>query len=661
MAAEATAPMPVSTNTPIIVTASRANRTTTEMPANVTVITADTLRDSGAGNVVTALETLSGVYFRHNADNPGQAEISMRGFGENSFGRVLVLVDGQRLNNADMSNPDWLRIPVSAIDRIEVLHGGQTILYGDNAEAGVINIITRQPTDKPVTTLSATVGSDNTLAGHIGHSGAISGDTRYTSDLDWSRSNGTRDNSGFNDTDARGTLTHDWTEHFATTLAAFYTDDYSEMPGPLYLAQLRQNPDHSNTPYDNVTATTFGGSLGANGQLDADSHVEGQFSASHRDVRSEYYSLPSFSVSTLDTYTFSPRYINTDDIAGHRNSLLAGVDLGLNVLDIRSYTNVTRTIQTTDATLERANAGLYAQDEFWLTDQLAFTLGGRGEIYRYHSDVTDVFGGTSETYERVYRQSALDAALLYKPVESLRLFARAASIYHDPFLDELTGAYGFISSFGATPPSGMNLDLKPEVGHQYDLGANAELSKNWSAAASLYCLDLQDEIAYDPATFANSNIPHTRRYGTDTSLTWQQQGVGMASLDYNYVDAFQDYGAVSGKQIPLVPAQTITLHGEIDLPLDLAALGTVRGVSAQYMGDDYTHESPRLPTYGTLDLGLRYRPHALDGFELLIGVDNVLDKGYANSGYDYGAPFAPWDVYYPAPGRTWKVTASYRF
>ena len=660
LAASSALAAPATTNAPIIVTASRANHTVSEMPANVTVITADNLRDSGVQDVVAALETLSGVYFRHSSDNPSQAEISMRGFGENSFGRVLVLVDGQRLNSSDMANLDWLRIPVSAVERIEVLHGAQTALFGDHAVAGVINIITHQPSDQPSSSVSVTVGSDHTLAGHLGHSGSI-GDTRYTADVDWRKSDGYRDNSGYNDTDLRTTLSHDWTDLFSTTLAAFYTDDHSELPGTLSLSQMRQDPRQTNTPFNNGTTHTGGGSLSCVGQIDADSRVDALFAASQRAVQSDYYSLPSFSESTLDDYTFSPKYTCTEDLSGHRNSFLLGLDLGLNVLDIQSYTNVTKTFKTTDATLQRANAGAYVQDEFWLTEQWALTLGGRAEIYQYHSDVADVFGGTSSTSDRTYRQSALDAALLYRPIQTVRLFARASTIYHDPFLDELTGAYGFISSFGATPPSGMNLDLKPEIGHQYEIGANAELSKQWTGAFSLYCLDMKDEIAYDPVTWGNDNIPRTRRYGADTSLTWQQQGVGLVALDYNYVAAFLASGNNADKQIPLVPAQTVTLHGELELPFDLAALGTVRGASAQYLGDDYIHESPRLPTYGTLDLGLRYRPHALAGFELLVGVDNVFNKIYANSGYDYGAPFGPFDVYYPAPGRTYKVTASYRF
>ena len=656
---------PVTTNAPIVVTASRANRTAAEMPANVTVITADAIRDTGAQNVVSVLETLGGVYFRHSSDNPGQAEISMRGFGENSFGRVLVLVDGQRLNTADMANLDWLRIPVSAVDRIEVLHGGQTALYGDYAVAGVINIITHQPSDQPSTTVSATVGSDNTFAGHIGHAGSV-GDTRYTADIDWRKSDGYRDNSGYDDTDVRTTLSHDWTEKFSTELAAFYTDDHSDLPGPLTQAEMRQDPRQTKKPFDNATIRTVGGSLGFNGQIDADDCLSGMFAASHRTMQSDYFSLPSFTDSTLDTYSFTPHYTCDTPIAGHRNNFLAGVDLGMDVLNLQSYHDVTHAQQTTDATLRRANADVYVQDEFWLTDKLALTLGGRGEFYRYGSDVADdvTTNGTANGNDRVYRQSALDAALLYRATDKLRLFARVATINHDPFLDELTGAYGFVSSYGATPPSGMNLDLKPEIGHQYEVGANLEVAKEWSAALSFYRLDMRDEIAYDPATFSNSNLPQTRRYGADASLTWQQQDVGLVSVAYNYVDAFLAAGDYENKQIPLVPAQVVTVHGELELPFALSALATVRGVSAQYLGEDYGHESPRLPTYATLDLGLRYTPHALAGLELMVGVDNVFDKIYANSGYDYDAPYGYnplYNAYYPAAGRTWKVTAMYRF
>lgn len=649
----------LTTNAPIIVTASRARSTAAEMPMNVTVITAAAIRDSGAQNVVDALEKLGGLYFRHSSDNPGQAVISMRGFGENSYGRVLVLVDGQPLNTVDMSNPDWLRIPVDAVERIEVLPGGQTALYGNNAVAGVVNIITHQPGSQASTSVSATVGSDHTFAGHIGHSGSIDDTVHYTADVDWRKSDGWRDNSDYENTDVRAAITKEWTDRFSTDLAAFYSDNRSGMPGALTIEQMRQNPRQAKSALDTldeVSSRTTGGSLGFDGQVGTDGRLDGTFAISHRTVNSDYFSLPSFLDSTLDTYTFTPHYTLDADLSGHRNRLLTGVDLGFNAYDLKGSSDYNRSFTTTDATINRANAGVYLQDEFWMTDQLALTLGARGEVYRYTADMTDFSSGSPASVDRnrVYRQSALDAALLYRPTECLKLFTRVSTLYRDPFVDELTSPYGY----GPV----MYTDLKPEIGHQYEVGSSLALDKEWTAALSFYRLDMQDEIATDPITWAQRNLNETRRYGADASLTWQKRNTGLVSVSYDYVDAFFAAGDNTGKELSQVPAHVVTTHGELDLPLDLAALATVRGVSAQYLGGDDAHDQPRLPTYATLDLGFRYRPHQLAGFELFAGVDNVFDNIYANQGGFYRAwNNTVYDSYYPAPGRTWKITASYRF
>ena len=647
---------PVTTNAPIVVTASRANRTIEELPGNVTVITADAIRESGVQNVVSALETLGGVYFRRNSDNPGLADVSMRGFGDNSHGRVLVLVDGQRLNSADMASLDWLRIPVTAVDRIEVLHGGETALYGNYAVAGVINIITHQPSDHPSTTISATVGSDNTFAGHVGHAGNV-GDTRYTADLDWRKSDGWRDNSHYENDDMRATLSRDWTQGFSTDLSAFYTYNIYGMPGTLSRSQMAQDPRQTNNPRDEAATRTLGGSLGCDGQIDADSRLACDFSATRRAIISDTFSYFSFTDSLLDNYAISPRYTLDSDIAGHRNHLLVGVDLGMDVLSLQSYGDLARTLpnKNTDATLRRANAGAYLQDEFELTRQLSLTLGGRHEIYRYSSEVQDVFDSTSSEGDTTYHQTAGDAALVYRPADQVKLFGRVASLYRDPFLDELTSAY-YYGGFGPA----MAMGLQPETGRQFELGGSAALANEWTAELSAYRLDMRNEIAYNPATFMNSNLNNTRRYGTDATLIWARKGVGLVSATYNYVDARFSRGPNEGNQIPLVPPHVLTVRGELELPCDLTAMAAAHAVSGQFLGNDNANQDVKLPTYGTLDLGLRYHPHQVEGLDVLVGVDNVFDTIYANSGYSQlgwgGNP-----AYYPAAGRTWKVTAMYRF
>jgi len=107
---------PIAVLPTVIVEASRIKRTAEELPQSVTVITADQIKTSGAGDTVQALEKLGGLYFRKLSGNPAQTEVVMRGFSQNAHGRVLILVDGQRMNDPDMANPNWTRIPVEGIE-----------------------------------------------------------------------------------------------------------------------------------------------------------------------------------------------------------------------------------------------------------------------------------------------------------------------------------------------------------------------------------------------------------------------------------------------------------------------------------------------------------------------------------------------------------------
>ena len=105
---------------------------------------ADDIARSGAVSAVEILETVGGVHFSGAIAGAGSEQISMRGFGENSHGRVLVLVDGNKINDPDLKGANWNAIPLSCIERIEILDGSASVLYGNYAVGGVINIITKK-------------------------------------------------------------------------------------------------------------------------------------------------------------------------------------------------------------------------------------------------------------------------------------------------------------------------------------------------------------------------------------------------------------------------------------------------------------------------------------------------------------------------------------
>jgi len=151
---------PLVTLEEVVVTATRDTREIRKIPANITVIKSEDIEKSGATSLVDVLEKLAGIHFTTFSGNPSQAEIDMRGFGQNGHGRVLILLDGRRLNRPDMASINWLQIPINNVEKIEVVSGANSVLFGDNAVAGVINIITKRGEGKPEVSVSGIMGED---------------------------------------------------------------------------------------------------------------------------------------------------------------------------------------------------------------------------------------------------------------------------------------------------------------------------------------------------------------------------------------------------------------------------------------------------------------------------------------------------------------------
>ena len=128
---DATAELP-----PVVVEASRIGKTPSEIPASVQVITRAEIAASGARDVADLLQKKSvSLDFAHlGANNPALTQLAPRGYGENGFGRMLVVVDGERLNSPDMNAPNLAQIGLGAIERIEILQGSQNVLHAGRAQ-----------------------------------------------------------------------------------------------------------------------------------------------------------------------------------------------------------------------------------------------------------------------------------------------------------------------------------------------------------------------------------------------------------------------------------------------------------------------------------------------------------------------------------------------
>src|SRR5262245_43241457 len=130
----------------VVITAPRYSEEVRRLPASVTVITAEDIRKSAARTLPELISSEVGFTMKDlYGNNAANTSIDMRGFGVTGPQNTLILLDGRRLNDFDLSGVQWPAIPLASIERVEIVRGAGGVLYGDGATAGIVNIVTRSP------------------------------------------------------------------------------------------------------------------------------------------------------------------------------------------------------------------------------------------------------------------------------------------------------------------------------------------------------------------------------------------------------------------------------------------------------------------------------------------------------------------------------------
>ena len=127
----------------VVVTATRFPDAKRDLPVGVTLITADDIQKSASSNLAEILAQFGLVNIRDNSGTPNQ-QIDLRGFGITGDQNTLLMVDGIRLSENELSSAQLSTIPLETIERIEIVRGSGAVLYGGGASGGTINVITRR-------------------------------------------------------------------------------------------------------------------------------------------------------------------------------------------------------------------------------------------------------------------------------------------------------------------------------------------------------------------------------------------------------------------------------------------------------------------------------------------------------------------------------------
>ncbi len=172
----------------VVVTATKTNSSMLELANSITIIDSFEIANRNKINVFNLLQSEYGLSSIQFGPAGGLSTISIRGA---NAGQTLILIDGIEMNlTSESSNLfDFANLPVDGISRIEVLRGPQSTLYGSDAMAGVVNIITKKGSGKPTLTLSGEGGSYNSFKGALGFTGSF-GNLSYNLSFGRTQSNG---------------------------------------------------------------------------------------------------------------------------------------------------------------------------------------------------------------------------------------------------------------------------------------------------------------------------------------------------------------------------------------------------------------------------------------------------------------------------------------
>jgi iron complex outermembrane receptor protein len=656
----------------VVVTATRDKEEIRKVPAHVSVITEEEIKKSGATTVVEVLDKLESIQFRNYSGNSSQAVIDMRGFGgDNPYGKTLIMMDGRKMNRPDMSSINWLQIPLNNIERIEVVRGASSVLYGDAAIGGVINIITKKGRGKPQFNASVIAGSDGLHNERVGVTGSMDKWT-YALVGENNFNFGYRERSKLSSLGGGFDVGYDASDLLNVSLGVSFNKTDYQMPGALTKGQMEQNrrqyqpatpanwanaapDDDGSDKYTNVN-------LGAKSYFGSWGQMDINFSYGKKDLQTNIpsWTFNKYSNTGTDMYGITPKYILAKEIFGFKNKLIVGLDYYNEPYKKEFFSSRERTTKTGWADLSKDSLGYYIRDEFSLLKNLILNAGYRSERTTIKASNTDTITPANNFTDRdkTYNAEAYEAGLTWLVGKQSKIFAKVASVYRIPFLEEVVSFNGFGGEL-------FLKNLEKEKGISVEAGTEFYPLNNLKIGLTLFRIDMEDEIQYvyvTPWTGYNQNVGKSRHDGAEISLSylWEKRARLYGNFTY-HMATFEDGGANNKKEMPLVPNRMANAGVEIFLPYNLTLRPEMRYVSDAFLSGDNDNNTEKLEAYTLYNLYLSYKPSVRKvNVTAFFGVENLTDVKYSSFGSD-NVSWGGINTYYPMPGITFKGGLSFEF
>ncbi|MBM9604457.1 TonB-dependent receptor [Desulfopila inferna] len=620
----------------VVVTASRQEEKIAAVPANVTVITAQEIAKSPAETVPELLRITPGIVVNDITGNGRNITVDLRGFGETAALNTLLLIDGRRINQADLSGVDWTLIPKNRVERIEIIHGGRgSVLYGDNAAGGVINIITKKG-EELLFSGGLVAGSYDTILSRL----AVSGSTEslsYALSTNYRTSDGYRDNSGTDARDMGLNLDYFFSDRFNVALTSSYHEDDTEVPGSLLLSELESGVSRraSTTPEDFSDIKDYHLQIVPQVFFTETSYFQME-SSTRRKENTAFFSFVggTYNAETeIDTVALSPQIVINEKFFGRDSKLVAGFDYRKSKEDIGNESVFFGAPSSAAFELSKEDMGVYGNAEVSLNSKVAVSGGYRHDRAEFES-FTDGLSDKVTMDEDIY-----DGGVTYRFSDNGSAYFSYAKSFRYPVLDEMFSF--FTNSFDST--------LRPQTTDDFEVGARIQFGPDINFSVNLFRLDTEREIFFNPVSFANENLNgDTIRQGIELKASKQFSKISVNG-SYTLRDTEIDGGTFDGKEIPNVPRHQFTAGAEADIFTNFRF-----NIDGSYIGErpfisDFANVVDDQDGYFYVTAKLAYM---FEKGSAYLTVNNLFDEDY----YQYGGiNFLGEPGIQPAPGVNFLV------
>ena len=621
----------ITTMKEMVVTATRQEDDIAFVPADISVITEDDIKHSTAKSIPEILRTEPGVFVNDIAGNRRNYTVDLRAFGETAALNTLVLVDGRRVNAPDLSGADWTLISLNRVERIEILRGGRgSVLYGDNAAGGVINIITKEGKEFK-TNAEVLGGSYDTFKGSASTSGSTE---KLSYDISGSYlvSDGYRDNSDTEAGDLGANLNYyagDWMRIGFS--GGFHKDDTS-LPGAIRQSEFEQGHSRTDTlhPDDYADLEDYYVKLVPEVFFLQDSLFKIDVSFSDRESKffSSFFGGTYEGNTDIETVVVSPQFVFKEMIYGLRNSLTFGLDYSDSVEDVKNKLSYLPHPDMFE--LGKKNYGFYIHDEIYPLENLAISAGYRYDKVEY--TFTPSTPDRTEISENPYT-----VGVNYNYFKKSYAYFGFSHSFRYPVLDEL---FNFTTNT-------IDPDLTSQTTDDYEIGARHYFTESFFGNLNFFHMDTKDEIFFDPASGMfgeNVNLDgKTLRNGVEVTLSKAYEKITLIG-SYTYTDAKVSDGPYDGNKVPNVPRHKATLN-----TLFFIGHGFYINVNGIYVGErpfvsDFANAFDEQEDYFVLNTKINYRWKNLNTFLI---INNLTNEEYSE--YGVLGSFPDERAYYPSP------------